>query len=270
MSKRRYIHLLQKSFDQMNRDTNFHHSFFFFTFANKSIRVLSQMEAAPSISISGQPIYIYIHTHVSSHKRQPISIGAWTLVHACACTCHLSLSLSLFTLLTKYGRSGGGSSLSVATRGKQSKRPSVESGQPVCPPAVERERDLHLFQVSLRSFSLFRFLSLSPSATSAPPICIHPSRFKQRRYQLHRGCPDPLLIVRRCSAVWMEPEEWNVSPTTSSFSLSLFECEWCRAGTRKNFRLRSKKECLSRCGRIFEMFDKDFLFIFSGLLLLRI
>lgn len=175
MSKRRYIHLLQKSFDQMNRDTNFHHSFFFFTFANKSIRVLSQMEAAPSISISGQPIYIYIYTHVSSHKRQPISIGAWTLVHACACTCHLSLSLSLFTLLTKYGRSGGGSSLSVATRGKQSKRPSVESGQPVCPPAVERERETCTCSKSRYVPSLSFAFSLSLSFCNLCPTYMHPS-----------------------------------------------------------------------------------------------
>ena len=150
---------------------------------------------------SPQSIYIYIHTHrfaqKAANKYRRVNARSRVCVHVSP----LSFSLSLFTVLAKYGRSGGGgSSLSVATRGKQSKRPSVESGQPVCPPAVERERERPALVPSLATFLLSFAFSLS-SATSAPPIYIHPSRFKPRRYQLHRGCPDPLLIVRRCSAV---------------------------------------------------------------------
>lgn len=128
-----------------------------------TIRVFSQMETAPSVSISTINIYIYIYTHVDSQKAANKYRRVNARSRVCVHVSPLSFSLSLFTVLAKYGRSGGGgSSLSVATRGKQSKRPSVESGQPVCPPAVERERerDLHLFQVSLRSFSLSLSLSL--------------------------------------------------------------------------------------------------------------
>lgn len=166
-----------------------------------TIRVFSQMETAPSVSISTINIYIYIYTHVDSQKAANKYRRVNARSRVCVHVSPLSFSLSLFTVLAKYGRSGGGgSSLSVATRGKQSKRPSVESGQPVCPPAVERERERPALVPSLATFLLSFAFSLS-SATSAPPIYIHPSRFKPRRYQLHRGCPDPLLIVRRCSAV---------------------------------------------------------------------
>lgn len=180
MSKRRYIHLLQKFFDQIVQFWIAIRIFIIpFSFlllpTNRFACFLKWKPHQVYPSLDNQ--YIYIHTHVSSHKRQPISIGAWTLVHACACTCHLSLSLSLFTLLTKYGRSGGGSSLSVATRGKQSKRPSVESGQPVCPPAVERERERErpALVPSLATFLLSLSLSLSLSFCNLCPTYMHPS-----------------------------------------------------------------------------------------------
>lgn len=68
-------------------------------------------------------------------------------------------------------RSARRSRLPLATRGKQSKRPSVESGQPVCPPAAAETRPALVLHTSLfLSLSRFSFARLSLR---------HPSRFSE-------------------------------------------------------------------------------------------
>ena len=89
------------------------------------------------------------------------------------------------------------SSLSVATRGKQSKRPSVESGQPVCccPPAAGAEiRRLALVpRRTVPSLSSLSFsLSVSPFVsfqTAALPTAPRVSRPFTYRSPLHTDAP---------------------------------------------------------------------------------
>ena len=104
-------------------------------------------------------------------------------------------------VFAKYGRSGGVRvCLSRPAVSKANDLPWNLDNLSARLQPEPRSGGLHLFRGAplVPSLSLFLALSFSPTLCfSFPPLSIR--LVSNRRYQLHRGCPDPLLIVHRCT-----------------------------------------------------------------------
>lgn len=111
---------------------------------------------------------VHVSPHVS-YSRPILSVWSVPSISPRSLTRPSLLRSYSFPLLgTTVGRrSARRSRLPLATRGKQSKRPSVESGQPVCPPAAAETRPALVLHMSLFLSSSLSFL-VCPSFFVAP------------------------------------------------------------------------------------------------------